>query len=142
MKTFRRKMLLTMLVVLTVIATAIPAFAIPHEIPYDFNLQTEGANSYLSSGEARYRETHNTSNTWMVNLKTISKVDPYGNATFWLAKRVDHDQVSKAHTIYAGTGNWNYNAFAAASEQWIVLGADNNDNVACYVSGVWDEETD
>ena len=142
MKTLRRKMLLTMLVILTIIATAIPAFAKPHEIPYDFNLQTGGANSYLAPGEARYRETLNTSNTWMVNMKEISKSDPNGKATYWLARRADHDQVSKAHTIHSGTGQWNYSAYSAASEQWIVLGADNDDMVACYVKGVWDEETD
>lgn len=141
MKILKNKLLLAVIIALTMIVTAVPVFAEPNEYTYAFNLQMGGDNSYLSPGDSKFRQTYNTSNTWMVNMKTICQADPYGDATYWLARNGDHGQVSKAHTIDAGTGKHHYNAYASASQTQVVLAADNNDNVACRVTGVWDEET-
>lgn len=139
MKILKNKLLLAAIIVLTMIVTAIPVFAVPHNIPYSFHLGLDGANSYLPSAEARYRETVNTNNCWKVRMDTIYN-DPLGIATYWIARNADHQQVSKAHNVHAGTGSHLYPAYASASQTKVVLAADNENDVIADVEGVWDEE--
>lgn len=142
MKLLKNKILMMGIIVIAVLATAIPAFASDDNIPFSFNLQAGGANSYLSDAAARYRQTTNTSNPWKVKV-IEQRGDSDYTATYWLARtaEVGHPQVSDAHNVKSGTGAHYYNARATASKVDIVLGADNNNNVASFVKGVWDEET-
>lgn len=142
MKLLKHKAAFVAALMAMLIVTAIPVFASDDNIPFRFHLQIGGANSYVSDSAARYRQTTNVSNPWKVKV-TEQTGDSDGKATYWLAKKAssNHTQVSDAHNVYAGTGAHYYNARNTANETYIVLGADNNNNVASTVQGYWDEET-
>lgn len=138
MKILKNKLLLAVIIVLTMIVTAVPVLAIEHDIPYSFHLRgTE--NVYLPSDESRYRETVNTNNRWKVEMQHIFN-DKDGVATYWIARNADHKQVSGAHDVHAGTGPHRYTAYSSASQTRVVLAADNNNDVPADVDGLWDEE--
>lgn len=125
---------------LILIMMTIPSFAIEHDIPFSFHLQLNHENSYLSDSSARYRETTNVSNTWKVQVsEQLHDSDQVAN--YWIAKKTSHAQVADDHRVKAKTGPHYYNARTTASKQWVVLAADNNNNVTSSVSGFWDEET-
>ena len=142
MKLLKNKVLMVGFLTMAIIATAIPAFADNDNIPFTFRLQTGGANSYVSDSAARYRQTTNTSNPWKVKVTEQTGDSDY-TATYWIARtgEVGHPQVSDANNVKSGSGEHYYNARATASKVHVVLGADNNNNVASTVKGVWDEET-
>lgn len=142
MNLLKSKLVLTAVLMLMLVATAIPAFASDDNIAFKFSLQANGANSYVSDSAARYRQTTNTSNPWKVKVTEQTGDSDY-KATFWLAKKAssNHKQVSDAHNVIAGSGAHYYDARDTASETNVVLGADNNNNVASRVEGYWDEET-
>ncbi len=138
MKILKNKLLLAAIIALTMIVTAIPVFAEPNNVPYSFHLRGK-ENVYLPSGESRYRQTVNTNNRWKVEMEHIFN-DKDGVATYWIARNADHQQVSGAHDVHAGTGPHLYSAYSSASQTWVVLAADNNNDVPADVDGVWDEE--
>lgn len=140
MKVRKHNSILFIAAAVMLVIMSIPVFASDDNIPYDFHLQTGGKNSYLSSSDARYRQTTNTSNPWKVNMTNI-RGDSDGIATYWIARNADHVQVSDAHNVHAGTGAHYYNARSSANQTNVVLAADNNNNVAADVWGYWDEET-
>lgn len=142
MKLLKHKATFVATLMVMVIVTAIPVFASDDNIPFKFHLQLNGANSYVSDNAARYRQTTNISNPWKVQVTTQTG-DTDNKATYWLAKKASssHAQVSDAHNVERGSGAHYYNARNTANETWIVLGADNNNNVASMVEGFWDEET-
>lgn len=140
MKRTKTKIGAVVVLALALVMMTIPSFAIEHDIPFEFHLQLNNENSYLSDGEARYRQTTNVSNTWKVHV-TDQYFDDDMIANYWISKKTSHAQVSDAKRVKAGSGPHYYNARSTASQQWVVLSADNNNNRTSYVSGFWDEET-
>ncbi|MGN8712135.1 DUF2712 domain-containing protein [Hornefia butyriciproducens] len=113
-------------------------FASNDNYGFSFKLKAGYQNSY---SEKRYRQTTNEDNKWKVNMKYNSEGDGC-KATFWLAKSDENRTVvSNTHTIKQGSGAHYYKATAGASKTNVRLGAENNNDAACTISGFWDEET-
>ncbi|MGN7312688.1 DUF2712 domain-containing protein [Alkalicoccobacillus gibsonii] len=113
-------------------------FASDDKHGYSFTIKAAHANNY--SGE-RYRQTKNTNNKWKVALQTSG--EGKGTiTTFWLDK-AGTGRVSNTVNAKQGAGAYYREAFAAANQSYVRLGAENNNysNNTYTATGYWDEET-
>lgn len=133
---FKRKSITMLVILMTIITTAIPVFAGEDAIGYSFNLKSNYENSY-SAG--RYRETTDPLNQWKVRMTYHSRGTDE-KATFWLARTGDKAVVSGSDTIGVSNYNHYYIAYAGAAKATVSLGCENGKNVSATVSGYWDEE--
>lgn len=113
------------------------AYASNDNVGFSFSLKPNYGNSYSAS---RYRQTSDSTNKWKVNL-TYSSEGSGTYATFWLDK--SGTRVSDVHDVKQGSGAHYYNAYGTANENYVRLGAENNNPSAnsYSISGYWDEET-
>lgn len=114
-----------------------------NNIEYRFELQ---ANSKRSYTDIEYRQTKNPNNKWKVNM-TYSSEGKGTKAKYWLNAPYVWgvtEKVSDAHDVKQGSGAHYYNAYDSASETWVNMAAENNNDTSksYQVSGYWDEETD
>lgn len=124
-------------VLIAVVAFAVPSFASNDNIGYSFNLSSGYLNSY-STG--RYRQTTNTENRWKVNMTYHSR-SKTGKATYWLARSGDKERVSSTIDVICGSGPHYKNAWSGASQATVCLGCENYYDNTATVAGYWDEET-
>ena len=116
--------------------------AADNNIGYEFKLQHHYKNSYT---EIEYRQTKNVNNKWKVNM--VYSAEGKGTiATYWLNRPYlfnTTERVSAVHDVKQGSGAHYYKAYKKASQEWVNLGAENNNDTAksYKVSGYWDEET-
>ncbi|UOE94414.1 DUF2712 domain-containing protein [Alkalihalobacillus sp. LMS39] len=122
----------------TLIGAANATFASDDKHGYSFTIKPKHENNY--SGE-RYRQTQNTNNKWKVALETSG--EGKGTiTTFWLDK-ADTGRVSNTVDAKQGAGAYYREAFSAANQSYVRLGAENNNysTKGYTATGYWDEET-
>lgn len=111
-------------------------------VEYAFKLQANYKNSYT---DIRYRQTKKADNPWKVNM-TYSAEGKGTKAVYWLnvpGLFCTSERVSNTHTVKQGSGPHYYKAWKGAAQQYVSMGAENNNNTSktYNVSGYWDEET-
>lgn len=137
MTSFKKKGALLLLVVMTITAVWIPAYASDDNIPYDFNLKSDKTPAYTAG---RYRQTTNVYNHWKVDMRYHSRGDN-AQATYYLAKVSGKARVSDKITTTPKVGAVKRSAYKAANQSNVCLAAHVFTAVSATVGGYWDEET-
>lgn len=135
-----KKIITSLLLVGALSTLSLPTFAAEDNYGYSFSIKTHQNNTY--GGDAKYRQTTNTSNKWKVELSYSGEGKGTGTR-FWLVKdNISKTQVSTSTIAYQGGGAKYTDAYNDASKQYVKLGAENNNYSAnsYTVSGYWDEE--
>ncbi len=118
---------------------AVPAFASDDNYSFDLDLGGGHRNDYTTY---KYRETKRDANEWKVNMR-YNEEGKGTKATYWLVDATSYERLTNTYTIAQGSGanyfwgSWN------ANENWVRMGAENNNDTvfAVTVKGYWDEET-
>ncbi len=106
---------------------------------YSFKVKAKMKKSYAN--DSRQRTTGRTDNPWKVELSYTGEGKGSMNY-FFIAKTWNKDECSRMYGVAQGTGPHYYRALENAQNQYVTLGARNNNNNedTFTISGYWDEE--